>query len=167
MQTIVLNADYTYLNTVHWQRAIKLLVKEKAEVLKEDDKVICNTDSTCVFRIPLVMRLVDLVKTVYRNKVPFSRKHIFIRDNFTCQYCGTHTELNIDHIVPRSRGGKTSFANCITSCVTCNNAKGNRTPNEANMRLRKEPHEPTIMEFLVYKMKHTGVYKFLKEIGVY
>lgn len=167
MQTVVLNADYTYLNTVPWRRAIKLLVKEKAEVLKEDDKMICNYDNTCVFKIPLVMRLIDLVRTVYRNKVPFSRKHVFIRDDYRCQYCGSSEQLNIDHIIPRSKGGKTVFENCVTSCINCNNKKGNRTPREAGMSLRSHPIEPTIMDFLIYKMKHTGVYTFLKEIGVY
>jgi 5-methylcytosine-specific restriction endonuclease McrA len=167
MQTVVLNADFTYLNTVSWQRAIKLLVKEKAEVLKADERKICNHDNTCVFKVPLVMRLIDLVKTVYRNKVPFSRKNVFIRDNHTCQYCGTRDNLNIDHVVPRSKGGKTNFANCVVSCINCNVKKGSKTLREAGMHLRKQPHEPTIMEFLVYKMKHTGAYKFLKEIGVY
>lgn len=167
MHTVVLNADYTYLNTVPWQRAIKLLVKEKAVVLKEDDRQINNCNSTCVFKVPLVMRLIDLVKTVYSNKVPYSRKNIFIRDNHTCVYCGTHENLSVDHVLPSSKGGKSNFVNCVTSCVKCNTHKGNRTPEEAQMTLRRIPHEPTIVEFLTYKMKHTGVYKFLKEIKVY
>jgi 5-methylcytosine-specific restriction endonuclease McrA len=167
MNTVVLNADYTYLNTVPWQRAIKLLVKEKAEAIKEADRQICNAEGTCVLKIPLVLRLVQMVQTVYRNKVPYSRKNVFVRDNHTCQYCGTHEDLSIDHVQPRSRGGKTSFENCVASCVKCNVHKGDRTPAEANMVLRKHPHEPTIIEFLTHKMKHTGVYSFLKEIKIY
>jgi len=167
MHTVVLNADYTYLNTVPWQRAIKLLVKEKAEVLKEDDRQINNCDKSCQFRVPLVMKLVQMVKTVYRNKVPYSRKNVFIRDNHTCQYCGTHDRLSIDHVVPSSKGGKTNFENCVACCVTCNLAKGNKTLPEAHMRLKKHPHEPTIIEFLTYKMKHTGVYSYLKDIKIY
>ena len=167
MHTVVLNADYTYLNTVPWQRAIKLLVKEKAEVLKEDDRQITNCDSSCQYKIPLVLKLVQLVKTVYRNKVPYSRKNVFIRDNHTCQYCGTHEQLSIDHVMPVSRGGKTEFENCVTSCVKCNISKGNRTPQEARLKLYKHPYEPTIIEFLTYKMKHTGVYNFLKDVKIY
>ena len=167
MQTVVLNADYTYLNTVPWQRAVKLLMLEKAEALKEADRTISNCDRSCVLKVPLVLKLVNMVKTVYRNKVPYSRKNVFIRDGHKCVYCGTPNKLSIDHVLPSSRGGKTEFKNCVASCVRCNIAKGNRTPDEARMHLRRVPHEPTIMEFLTYKMKNTGVYQFLKDIKVY
>ena len=160
MQTVVLNADYTYLNTVNWKRGIKLLMLQKAEALKEAEK-------TCILKIPVVLRLVNMVKTIYRNKVPFSRKNVFIRDGNICQYCGTDGKLSIDHVIPSSRGGKTSFENCVASCVSCNVRKGNRTPEEANMHLRRPPHEPSIMEFLTYKMKNTGAFQFLKEVGIY
>lgn len=167
MNTVVLNADYTYLNTVPWQRAIKLLVNEKAEVLKEADRQISNCDKSYQFKLPLVLKLVQLVKTVYRNKVPYSRKNVFIRDDHTCQYCGTHDNLSIDHIVPSSKGGKSSFINCVACCVKCNLNKGDRTLPEVHMNLKRRPHEPTIIEFLTYKMKHTGVYSFLKDIKIY
>jgi len=168
MQTVVLNADYTYLNTVPWQRAVKLLMLEKAEALKEADRTICNSDKTCVLKVPLVLKLVRMVKTVYRNKVPWSRKNMFIRDGHICQYCGTKEHLSMDHVLPSSRGGKTNFLNCVTSCKHCNIIKKrDRTPEEAGMKLMKQPHEPTIIEFLTYKMKHTGVYHFLKDMKVY
>lgn len=167
MHTLVLNADFTYINTVPWQKAIKLLVKEKAQVLKESSRKVSNAEGTCVFKIPVVLKLVQLVSVVYKNKVPYSRKNIFIRDNHTCLYCGTHKNLSIDHVIPSSQGGKTCFENCVTSCVSCNLKKGNRTPQEANMRLKKPPHEPTIIEFLTHKMKNTGAYSFLKEIKIY
>ena len=167
MNTVVLNADYTYLNTVPWQRAIKLLVTEKAEVLKEDDRKISNFDKSCQFKLPLVLKLVRMVQTVYRNKVPYSRKNVFIRDKHTCQYCGTHDGLSIDHVLPKSRGGKTNFENCVACCVKCNLSKGDKELHEVNMKLKKQPHEPTIVEFLTYKMKNTGVYNFLKDIKIY
>ena len=166
-QTVVLNADYTYLNTVNWKRGLKLLLLEKAEALKESDHTVCNADKTYVFKIPLVLKLVYMVKTIYRNKIPYSRRNIFIRDGYSCQYCGTKNRLSIDHVIPSSKGGKTKFTNCVACCVTCNISKGDRTPTEANMRLRKTPHDPTVMEFLVNKMKNTGAYQFLKDIGVY
>jgi len=167
MHTVVLNADYTYLNTVTWQRGIKLIVKEKAKVLKEADQQITNFENTHSFKIPLVLKLIEMVNTVYRNKVPFSKKNIFIRDNYTCQYCGTNENLSIDHVIPCSRGGKTNFENCVASCIKCNIAKGSKMPEETGMRLKKRPHEPTIVEFLTYKMKHTGVYEFLKDLRIY
>ena len=167
MQTVVLNADYTYLNTVPLKKAIKMLIKEKAKTLKEADQQICNAEGTCILKIPLVLKLINLVSTVYRNKVPWSRKSLFIRDNYTCQYCGTHENLSIDHVLPSSRGGKTSFENCVASCVACNIKKGDRLPEEAQMPLKRQPYEPTIVEFLTYKMKHTGVYEFLKDIKIY
>lgn len=167
MHTVVLNADYTYLNTVPWQRAIKLLVKEKAKVLKEADQQVTNSEHTHCFKIPLVLKLIEMVNTVYRNKVPFSKKNIFIRDDYACVYCSTKENLSIDHVIPCSRGGKNNFENCVTSCIKCNLTKGDKTLGEVNMRLKKRPHEPTIVEFLSYKMRHTGVYEFLKELRIY
>jgi 5-methylcytosine-specific restriction endonuclease McrA len=167
MHTVVLNADYTYLNTVPLKKAIKMLVKEKAKAIKEAEQKVCNAEGTWVRKVPLVLKLVEMVVTVYRNKVPWSKKNMFIRDNYTCQYCGTHDHLSIDHVLPSSRGGKHGFENCVTSCVPCNIKKDNRTPEEAGMRLKKTPYEPTVVEFLTYKMKHTGVYSFLKDINIY
>lgn len=167
METVVLNADYSYLNIVPWQRAIKLIVKKKVEVLKETEKIVRNCTNTYTFKVPLVLRLVEMVKTVYKNKVPFSRKNIFVRDNFECQYCGSSKRLSLDHVVPTSRGGKTNFMNCVTSCVACNLKKGNKSIEEAHMKLFKQPHEPTIMEVIKLKVKNTSIGKFLKETGLY
>jgi 5-methylcytosine-specific restriction endonuclease McrA len=75
--------------------------------------------------------------------------------------------LTIDHVIPQSRGGKNSFENCVTSCFDCNNKKGNRTPNEANMYMKRRPYSPTISEFLRLKVKQMGLDKFLKELGVF
>lgn len=168
MQTVVLNADYTYLNTVSWKRGIKLIVKEKVEVLKTSERQVSNYEKTYIIRIPLVLKLVKMVKTVYRNRMPYSRRNVYIRDDYTCQYCGNKPKkLSIDHVTPVSKGGKTRFTNCVTCCIKCNTKKGNRTPEEANMMLKKVPYVPTIMDFLEHKMRNTGVFKFLKDYGVY
>ena len=167
MQTVILNADHTYLNMVPWQRAIKLIVKEKVEVLKEADTEVSNYQGTCIFKIPLVLRLISLVKTIYNNKVPFSRKNVFIRDRHRCQYCGTTDNLSIDHVVPRARGGKTNFNNCVASCVRCNLLKGDRLIEEASMKLLKKPYEPTIMEFLSYKMRNSGIGQYINSLNLY
>jgi 5-methylcytosine-specific restriction endonuclease McrA len=165
--TVVLNADYTFLGIVNWKRAVKLLVKEKAVVLKESDRPL-RASIELVKNIPLVMRLTYMVNNVYRAKVPYSRKNVLIRDGHTCQYCGSKDDITIDHILPRSRRGKSTFLNCVASCKECNiHKKQDKTPEECGMKLRKAPHEPTIIEFLTIKMKNLGVHTFLKEKGVF
>jgi 5-methylcytosine-specific restriction endonuclease McrA len=159
--TIVLNADFTYLNTVSWKKAIKLIVKGKAETLKGSDKKVHK------FEVPLVLRLLYLVKAVYTNMVPFSRKNVYIRDNYACVYCGNKRNLTLDHVVPKTKGGKTNFENCVTCCRYCNNEKGSKTIEEFGMRPRKVPHRPTIIEFLEVRMRNTGVREFLKKLKVY
>ena len=167
-KVILLNSDYSFLNVISWKRAIRLMVKGKAEIVKSSGKIITNAERTVEIIIPQVLRLMELVKSVYKNRVPFSKKNVFVRDSWTCAYCGrTDERLTIDHVIPRSRGGDTSFANCVASCKPCNNRKNNRTPKEAGMALKFKPHTPTIMEFFVIKMKRMGVYKTLKEIGLY
>ena len=164
---VILNGDYTYLNVVNWKRAIRLMVKEKAEVLKFSDTVIRNGEGKVITKIPLVMKLVKVIRMIYKNKVPFSKRNIFIRDAYKCAYCGSNKDLTIDHIYPASRGGKNNFENCISACRPCNNKKGSRTPSEAKMFLSHQPYAPTISEFIRLKMKQLGIDKFLKDIGVY
>ena len=164
---IVLNGDYTFLNTVGWKRAICLIFKEKAEMLKASTKTIQNAEGNVKFEIPLVIKLVKVIRLIYKNKVPFSKRNIMVRDGFRCVYCGSSSRLTIDHVIPASKGGKNNFDNCVTACQPCNNKKGNRTPREANMFMRKQPYAPTISEFIRLKMKQLGVEEFLRELGVY
>lgn len=167
-RVILLNSDYSFLNVISWKRAIRLMVKGKVEIVKASERVISNAERTVEIKLPKVLRLMELVKSIYKNRVPFSKKNVFVRDDFTCAYCGrTDRRLTIDHVVPKSKGGITSFENCVASCKPCNNRKNNRTPREANMVLQCKPHTPTIMEFFVIKMKRLGVYKTLKELGIY
>lgn len=163
---IVLNGDFSFLNTISWRRAICLLIKGKAEALKYADKVIYCADGSEV-KIPLVMRLIKVIRLIYKNRVPYSKRNIMVRDDFKCCYCGAENHLTIDHIIPTSRGGKTTFENCVTACFDCNNKKNNRTPREAKMFLSKKPHAPTISEFFRLKMKNLGLDQYLKELGVY
>lgn len=96
-------------------------------------------------RVPSVVRLVHYVR-YHRRTARFSRRNIYARDAHTCQYCGRRfpaSELTCDHVVPRSRGGRTNWRNIVTCCVTCNRRKGGRTPREAGMRLLRPPREPT------------------------
>lgn len=163
---VVLNGDYTFLNTVGWKRALCLVMKGKTEVLKYAKTVIRRADGSEV-KIPLVIKLIKVIRLIYKNKVPYTKRNVLIRDKFTCQYCGSKRELTIDHIIPSSRGGKNTFENCVAACKPCNNKKNDRTPIEAKMYLRKRPYAPTISEFFRIKMKGLGMDVYLKELGVY
>jgi 5-methylcytosine-specific restriction endonuclease McrA len=89
-----------------------------------------------------------------------------VRDGFRCAYCGDRRDrLSIDHIIPKSRGGKTTFENCVSACKTCNLKKGGRTPNEAGMFLRSKAYQPTISEFLRLRFQNRGFQDLLSEIG--
>lgn len=163
---ILLNGDYTYLCQVDWKKAICLVYSEKAKVLKYSDQLVHGVGK--VFRVPAVMLLIKVVRGIYRNRVPFTKKNVLIRDHYTCVYCRSrHTGLTIDHVIPVSRGGRTDFENCVASCKLCNVRKGARTPNEAGLHLRKRPYQPTIAEFIRIRLKQTGAYRLLEELGLY
>ena len=166
-QCVLLNADYTFLNLVNWKRAFCLLAKGKVEVIKDSSKTIRNANGA-ELKVPAVMRLIKLIRTIYRSSVAFTKRNILVRDGFKCAYCGTRRErLSIDHIIPRSRGGKTTFENCVAACKSCNLKKGGRTPSEARMYLNLKPYQPTISEFLRLKFVNLGLYEVLKELGIY
>lgn len=164
---IVLNADYSFINTVNWRRAICLMVKGKVEVLKYTDRVITNAEKTIEMKIPAVIKLIKIIRSLYRNRVPFSKRNVMVRDGFACTYCGNENTLTIDHILPVSRGGKSNFENCVAACKECNARKNNRTPFEAKMYLKKQPYAPTISEFIKMRMEKLGIMDLLQELGVY
>lgn len=163
MYVIVLNADYTYLHSINWKRAINLLKKGKVEVLKNTEKVIAGFNEQVL--VPMVVRLIQFVRRIYKNKVPLQRKNIFVRDEFTCQYCAKkcNNSPTIDHIIPRSRGGGQTWNNSVTACIKCNQKKGNKTPKEAKMSLIKKPVQPTINEFAQKKLKLLGIKDLINE----
>lgn len=147
--TLLLNASYEPMGVITWQRAIELMFGDKVVVLEEyDDEV--RSAYLCI-KVPAVVALRKYVNI--RPRVKFNRKNIYIRDEFTCQYCGTPSkelrggtkDLTFDHVFPRSRGGKTSWTNIVTACWKCNHHKRDRTPEEANMALRKEPVQPKML----------------------
>ena len=163
---IVLNGDFTFLNTVSWRRGLRLYLTGKSEVLKYSDKAIKCADGSQM-PIPLVIRLIKVIRMIYKNRVPYSKRNVLVRDRHTCVYCGAREQLTIDHMVPESRGGETSFENCVAACQPCNNKKSNRTPSEAKMFPSRRPYTPTISEFFRLKMKQLGVDECLKEWGVF
>ena len=145
-KVLVLNADYTPLNVTSVRRGFVLVIKGKAEVLRQDAEKIVTTIGE--FVRPLIIRLLNYVR--FKNKpVKLNRKRVFKRDNNECVYCGGKKNLTIDHIMPRSRGGKNTWANLVTCCSSCNHKKGNRTPEEANMKMLYRVYEPTVFSSVI------------------
>jgi 5-methylcytosine-specific restriction endonuclease McrA len=137
---LVLNSNYEPLNVCNIRRAIVLVLNGKAEVLEEYDLVIASASD--MFDAPSVIRLVYMIKRPY-PRVKLCRREVFLRDNFTCQYCGLQTrDLTLDHVVPRSRGGPHTWDNLVSACQQCNHRKGGKTLAEARLRLLETPHEP-------------------------
>jgi len=166
-QCVLLNADYTFLNLVNWKRAVCLMAKGKVEVVKDSPRIIRN-GSGVELKVPAVMRLIKLIRTIYRSSVTFTKRNVLIRDRFKCAYCGARREkLSIDHIIPKSRGGKMTFENCVAACKPCNLKKGGRTPNEARMYLKVRPYQPTISEFLRLKFENLGIHDILRELEIF
>lgn len=135
---LVLNSDYLPVNVTTFKKAFKLVYKGKAEVIESDGVVVTSTKK---YSKPSVIRLTKYVNIPYR-KVILSRDNIFKRDNYTCTYCGSHKNLTVDHILPKSKGGLNSWENLITSCFSCNSRKGDRTPEQANLKLNFQPYKP-------------------------
>lgn len=157
MEALVLNANYQAINIVDWKRAIKLVKKEKVRVLKYRDELVKT--STKSERIPLVVILKYLITEISTrimpNRASSIRFNVFLRDNFTCAYCGIQyaKKLTVDHIIPKVQGGKTTYENIVTCCEKCNQKKGGRTPEQANMRLLFQPRRSTLREILQYTIK--------------
>lgn len=145
-QVLILNQDYQPLSVCNVRKSILLLLMGKAELLHDNPERKIHTVST-VYDFPSVIRLRSYARTPYRNIV-LSRKSIMKRDGHKCQYCGSTEDLTIDHIIPKSRGGKDTWDNLVTACNRCNNVKGNRIPKEANMKLLREPYRPNHILYL-------------------
>ncbi len=144
-RTLLLNQGYEPIKIISWQRAVTLLSLDKVEVVEEYGVDIRAT--SLVVKVPAVVRL----RKAYRRHakpVKFSRVNIYARDQYRCQYCSvkcTIDQLTYDHVIPRSRGGRTVWDNIVSCCYTCNAHKANRTPAEAKMTLRTIPARPAWM----------------------
>ena len=148
-QVLLLNIAYEPLKVINWKRAITMLTLRKVEVIEEYSRDIHSV--TFSIKLPAVIRLLRFVRKP-KTPVKFCRQNIFIRDNFTCQYCGKRfgtEELTWDHILPKARGGKTEWENITTCCIKCNRKKGGRLPSEASMKLIKSPKRPEWLPFLM------------------
>lgn len=170
LSVLVLNKHYMALRVVRVKRAMSLLFRNLAEVISYEEEAYNNYDFSswmqvseyriefesrkhdwlstvnCRIAVPRIIRLLEYDRLPKRIPIKLNRKNLFARDKNHCQYCNKKfptTELSIDHIVPRSQGGRTTWKNVVCSCVKCNSKKGGRTPAQANMKLVNEPKEPT------------------------
>jgi 5-methylcytosine-specific restriction endonuclease McrA len=136
---LVLNASYEPINVCAARRAVVMILKGVAA--PEEAGNDCLHAARAQFRIPSVIRLLEYRRIPHQTRA-LSRKNILMRDRYTCQYClrsGNAGELTLDHVVPRSRKGESSWENLVACCNRCNNVKGNRTPEEAGMNLARQP----------------------------
>ncbi len=141
---LVLNADFTPLSYYPlslwpWQTAVKAVFLERVDILATYERAVHSPSLD--MKIPSVIALRQFVKP---NEFPaFTRFNVFLRDKFSCQYCGTTKHLTFDHVIPRRLGGRTTWENVATACAPCNLRKGGRTPEQARMPLLTLPIRPT------------------------
>lgn len=133
-KVLLLNATYLPISIISVERAMTLLFQEKASIVHAHENKKLRSISQS-FEYPDVIKLNKYVKTYLKKATP-TRKNIFLRDDYTCQYCGSKDHLTIDHIIPVSRSGKNTWNNMVTACFKCNEFKNNRTPEEADMKLK-------------------------------
>jgi len=166
---LVLNVDASPITVMSFERGFRLAYVGKADVVAhvEDNPIVCNiSDESYLnlikqcptllndegkFKRPTIVRLNKYVFIPYK-KVTLSRFNIYRRDDYSCVYCGTKENLTIDHVKPKSKGGKNSWDNLVTCCGTCNVTKGDKPLEvflkESGLTMRQEPYRPTYMEFL-------------------
>ncbi len=148
-RVLILNASYEPLHVCSVKRAVNLLMHDVVERV-EDSRHVLRTPSTR-FPVPSVVRLKRYVRRPHRQRVAFNRRNVFRRDDQRCQYCGQRAfDLTLDHVVPRSRGGPTSWENVVACCRACNARKRDRTPEEAQMALRRRPVAPAFLFTAAY-----------------
>jgi 5-methylcytosine-specific restriction endonuclease McrA len=140
-RVLVLNATYEPINVCSIRRAVVLLLKERAEMVERGTRAL-HSESWQLSR-PVVIRLMTYVRIprqAHRRKI--TRRAVFARDGWACQYCGSRSNLTVDHVIPRSKGGESSWENIVASCGPCNRRKGDRLPDQVGMELRSAPRTP-------------------------
>jgi 5-methylcytosine-specific restriction endonuclease McrA len=151
-RALLLNTTFEPLAVVSWKKAVTLMYLDKVEVVKEYDREVRSVSTR--IKVPAVIRLLRFVRNNH-SAVKFSRRNVFLRDDYSCQYCGGRFEpkhLTCDHIVPRSRGGMTEWTNIVTSCIYCNLKKGDKLPEEFGMAPRKKPFRPSGFQVLMLNL---------------
>jgi 5-methylcytosine-specific restriction endonuclease McrA len=144
---LVLNATYEPINVCTVRRAAVLLLKEKAELVERAAWHLRSEHSQ--MPRPVVIRLVSYVhvpRDTARRKI--TRRAVFARDGWSCQYCGSRSNLTVDHVIPRSKGGGSTWENIVASCAPCNRRKGDRLPAQIDMHPRRAPRAPSPHVFI-------------------
>lgn len=186
---LVLNKSYAPINVIPLYKALSLLSRERAEIvyiengyykgynlnswigfteMKNSEGLAEDTD--LVYGIERKILVPKIIRTLYFDKIPhrsviLTRRNVFLRDDFTCMLCGKKlpsSELNIDHVIPKSKGGKTIWENVVCSCFHCNNKKGSKTLEEAKMKLIRKPFKPKYNLTMYERMKEPK-YKMWKD----
>lgn len=150
-RALVLNATYEPLAVVSSRRAVVLVIEQKADLVHASDEQWSSERASV--EVPSVIRLRYYVKVPYRRRAALTRRAVFLRDGSGCQYCGRKAD-NIDHVVPRSRGGQHVWENVVASCATCNARKRDRMLEETSMRLRRRPEAPHHLSWVTVTVGH-------------
>ena len=153
MRTLLLDNTFFPVRIISWQKAMILWLTGRAEVVDIYSEIDIRSSSES-FKLPKILRLYNRHRTI--KEVKFCRFNVFYRDRFQCQYCGdsfNHKELTFDHVVPQSRGGKTTWTNIVTACNECNSRKGNKLPKEAGMFPMTKPFIPKWTPQLCLRLK--------------
>ncbi|MBC7371872.1 MAG: HNH endonuclease [Bdellovibrionaceae bacterium] len=143
-RSLLLNSSYEPMRIVSWQKALILWFQDKVEILEYHSVFARSSKNN--FQLPSVLRLKTYVRPRGSGAVRFCRENVYIRDNYTCQYCGyqiSPKHLTLDHVVPASKNGKKNWTNVVSACRQCNQRKANRTPATANMPLLSDPKMPS------------------------
>eukprot|EP00208_Stichococcus_sp_RCC1054_P001613 CAMPEP_0206146046 /NCGR_PEP_ID=MMETSP1473-20131121/29324_1 /ASSEMBLY_ACC=CAM_ASM_001109 /TAXON_ID=1461547 /ORGANISM="Stichococcus sp, Strain RCC1054" /LENGTH=278 /DNA_ID=CAMNT_0053542481 /DNA_START=220 /DNA_END=1057 /DNA_ORIENTATION=+ len=145
-KALVVDSSYRPIDVISWQRAIVMHLFDKADVLEYFEGIQINSAHSS-HTLPAVLRVDFFMHRSWRTaRLALSRRNIMLRDHFTCQYCGSHEDLTLDHVKPISRGGKLTWTNCVTACKHCNSKKGNSSLKKLGWVLRRQPKEPTAQE---------------------
>ncbi|RME61681.1 MAG: HNH endonuclease [Candidatus Dadabacteria bacterium] len=150
---LLLNASYEPLRVVSWKKAVTLVIMGKVEIIGAYDYFIRSV--SLKIPAPAVVRLCRYVH-VRPQSPPLTRKNLLLRDNYSCQYCNKtllSSEATIDHVIPRSLGGKYIWENVVVSCKKCNKKKGNKTPEQAGMKLISQPKQPHWLPLMRMQVK--------------
>jgi len=177
---LVLNRSYLPVHVTSVRRAFALIYRDVARAVDKeyqtfdfeqwhhvDGEPAIGTAKGPI-RVPRVILLVTYDR-IPKRQIRYSRVNIFVRDKYTCQYCGAkppRSELNLDHVVPRSMGGKTTWDNVVASCVDCNRRKGGRTPQQARLRLRRKPSRPRWTPLMNLAISHSRYEEWQPFLGI-
>ncbi|MER5254536.1 MULTISPECIES: HNH endonuclease [unclassified Streptomyces] len=153
--TLVLNASFEPLSTVTLNRAIVLVLTDKA-VVEQAHPGLRVRAAAVEIPVPRVIRLCRYVRVPFRRRAPWSRRGVLVRDQHRCAYCGKRA-TTVDHVVPRAQGGTDSWLNTVASCAMDNHRKADRTPEEAGMPLLRQPFEPTPADAMLLALGRDGI----------